>query len=158
MITVRTLIRRFSRLNVQRGSKYEKIPLSALDIFSIVKDLSTYYEAYQVWREWREGLEAIAYSYVSPHLRGKLLGLAEETEESVQRDVYDMLVAEFRRRAPRWRPAFAKVLGFLVENPDFIGDYYREPHPTYRRIAEALGLSFSTVRDAFWALRGAGLI
>jgi DNA-binding transcriptional ArsR family regulator len=64
------------------------------------------------------------------------------------------------------RPVYFRILEYLVHHPDIIRAYLdaeryaieRRKSEIYREIAEALGISPRTVRDAFTAFRRAGVL
>ena len=156
-LALRPLAVRLKALRRVKGSKYHKIATRAADIFDVVTDLRDYRSKSEEWRDWKEGLY-LQMTFVAPPFRARLERIVEGIDTTVREHVKAEFTDIFSRRAPRVAPSYIRVLHFLVDNPEFITFYERSPTEAYRKIGEELGLSWRTVRDAFWAIRGAGLI
>ena len=156
---IRRLERTLRRMQTRSDSKYMHIAMRCADIFKAVTDLLDYAEKYAVWDTFKVDVLAGLATAPLESIR-KMERVMLKIESRVKERLYEAGVKAMRERA-RWRPVFGEVLRFLIDNPDWVVAYYRaieRPHAIYRDIAFRLGVSFASVRDAFWSMRRAGLL
>jgi predicted transcriptional regulator len=156
---IRRLERTLIRMQTRSDSKYMHIAERCADIFETVTDLHDYAEKYAVWDTFKMDVLA-GLTTASMESIKKMERVMLTIEDRVKRRLHETGVKAMKERA-RWRPVFGEVLRFLIDNPDYVVAYYRaieRPHTIYRDIAFRLGISFASVRDAFWSMRRAGLL
>lgn len=156
-LALRPLAIRLKTLKRVKGSKYHKITLRAMDIFGTVTDLRDYLLKTSEWRDWKEGLY-LQMSFIAPPFRARLERIVEDIDTTVREHVKAEFTDVFSRKAPRVYPVYIKVLHFLIDNPEYLTLYERSPMEAYRVIAKELNISWRSVRDSFWAMRGAGIV
>jgi hypothetical protein len=156
-LALRPLALRLKATRRVKGSKPEKIAFRCMDIFGTVTDLRDYRVKNEEWRDWKEGLY-IQTAFISPPFRERLLRIVEDVEGVVRDKVREEFTDTFVRKAPRVYPVYLRVLDFLIDNPEYLALYEARPMEAYREIAKELGISWRSVRDGFWAMRGAGIV
>jgi len=167
---IRSLERKVAARNRTKESKYENIARKMTDFFEGVEDLCSFAEAFGEWDYYSMDIMArLTHSGASSVSVENMKGVLEYLEEEVMKETFERLEERGKRGAKRWRRAYSEVLHFLVTNPSYARTYCRmlekerveeseRPMKFYRTIARQLGYTWTTVRDAFWALRGSGVI
>jgi len=156
-LALRPLAIRLRATRRSKGSKYDKIAFRCMDIYGTVTDLRDYRLKSEEWRDWKEGLY-LQTAFISPPFRERLLRVVEDVEVTVRDKVREEFRDIFMRKAPRVYPVYLRVLDYLVDNPEYLALYEARPMEAYREIAKELGISWRSVRDSFWAMRGAGIV
>lgn len=167
---IHSLENRVRMWNRTRKSKYENVARKMADFFADVEDLCSYAEAFAEWDYYSTDIMALlASSSARVSAVENMERVLRYLEEETMKETFERLEEKGKKGALRWRKAYSEVLKFLVTNPDYALAYCRmlrkaevEPaeRPTkfYQSIGRQLGYSWTTVRDAFWALRTSGVI
>ena len=111
-------------------------------------------DAYMAMMEWLDG---VPWRDMSPEGRENFM---EKVVEEAFKQVRDWWLGVLKRNAKRVYPSFVKVWRYIMETyfdygrwPRLLEEYEEHRTRLYREIARQLGLSWRTVRDAFWAAR-----
>jgi len=144
-----------------KKSDYEKL-FRGIREYSEVDLVRTVREYVQSLERIEKYLSGVPWMFMTPENRSKLRGLVDEYTEHLLDEAKNRIVELFRENTPRYRPAFERVLEYVLDHPQLyyeieearrVGDLYS----IYRGIARELGLAFSTVRDAFTYIRASGV-
>lgn len=123
------------------------------------EEITSLYQVEPMLQCIRNYLNGIPYEYMSEENRLMMISLVQQYYDTVLDELEDRIVSYWKSRTPRYRPAFEKILRYLVRNMWWvIGKYREHPHIVYHVLSIRLGYRFATVRDAFWSFRRAGII
>jgi hypothetical protein len=167
---IRSLESKVRKRNRTKKSHYENIAMKMSDFFEDVEDLCSYAEAFNDWDYYSTDIMTLlASSSARASAVENMNRVLEYLESEIMRETFEKLEERGKKRAIRWRRAYSEVLKFLITNPSYARSYCRmmekekveeseRPMRFYTTIGRQLGYSWTTVRDAFWALRSSGVI
>lgn len=99
-------------------------------------------------------LRGVPFAYMTSDGRRRFeKNVVEKLQEFVVDEYVRSRVEMARDLAPRWRPAYDRVAEWLYNYDNLRKIAGLRPVEAYRLIAHELGISWRTVRDAFWAFR-----
>ena len=134
-----------------RKSNYRKALARLTDVGETSPTVTDAYEAMMEW------LEGVPWKYMSPEGRERFM---ERVVEEAFKRVRDWWLKVIKENAKRVYPSYVKVWKYLLDTYfDYekwqllVERYETARNQLYREIARRLGLSWRTVRDAFWAAR-----
>ena len=114
------------------------------------------YSLREAWEAMMEWLEGVPWEYMSREGR---INFEENAVKPAFEAVGDYFFSVIKSHARRVRPSYIKVWEYIVDqfkemNFEWVIDTWEaSPQQLYRIIADQLGLSWRTVRDAVWAAR-----
>ena len=134
-----------------RRSNYKKALARLTDVGETSPTVTDAYKAMMKW------LEGVYWKDMSPEGRERFM---EQVVEEAFKRVRDWWLEVIKRRAKRVYPSYIRVWRYILETyfdyerwPLLIDKYETSRNQLYREIARQLGISWRTVRDAFWAAR-----
>ena len=134
-----------------KGSNYKKALARLTDVGETSPTVT---DAYKSMMEW---LKDVKWKYMSPEGRERFI---ENVVEEAFKRVRDWWLNVIKRNAKRVYPSYIRVWRYILDNyfdyekwARLVDEYETNRYKLYREIARRLGLSWRTVRDAFWAAR-----